>query len=1570
MFDRFRGIGLYKIMAFIYGHGFTQTQGHVASPGPRGCVASPGPRCAQLHPDPGPSLNRIQGHTASPGPGIQLHPTQGRVASTGPRGRGLSQTQGRVASPGPGPSLTRIQGTRPHPDRIQLHPDPGCVALPGPRGAWPHRARDPASPDAGAHGLTRTRDLASPGPRKSEVDGSLSDSHVSPPAKRTLKQPDSVCKDKSKSRSTGQREEWNITTGQASHPLRGEKKGDGDLSCMNGDMEVRKSCRSRKNRFESVNQSLLFDQLVNSTAEAVLQEMDNINIRRNRRSGEVERLRMWTDTEFENMDMYSRVKRRRKSLRRNSYGIQNHHEVSTEGEEEESQEEDGDIEVEEAEGEENDRPYNLRQRKTVDRYQAPPIVPAHQKRGKTRCLIFTDLQQEEAISAAPGTVQGLEGHLRSEQGPSCRRKKHAIHSSDTTSSDEERFERRKSKSMARARNRCLPMNLRTEDLASGILRERVKVGASLADVDPMNIDKSVRFDSIGGLSHHIHALKEMVVFPLLYPEIFEKFKIQPPRGCLFYGPPGTGKTLVARALANECSQGDKKVAFFMRKGADCLSKWVGESERQLRLLFDQAYLMRPSIIFFDEIDGLAPVRSSRQDQIHSSIVSTLLALMDGLDNRGEIVVIGATNRLDSIDPALRRPGRFDREFLFNLPDQKARKHILQIHTRDWNPKLSDAFLGELAEKCVGYCGADIKALCTEAALIALRRRYPQIYASSHKLQLDVSSIVLSAQDFYHAMQNIVPASQRAVMSSGHALSPIIRPLLERSFNNILAVLQKVFPHAEISQSDKKEGTAGHEAAVGTGVGLGPSSAPLPGPSRCSPQSCLPCSHVLTAQAPLTPTDGTVIGAGANSSSVVGKLRLESHMRLFDPLNIDTLVLDDSEDENALSIFETSCHSGSPKKQSSAAAVNKSYLHFTMSPYHQPTSYRPRLLLSGERGSGQTSHLAPALLHTLEKFSVHRLDLPALYSVSAKTPEESCAQLSESEKIRMEDQEENTLRELRLFLRDVTKRLATDKRFNIFSKPVSDYLEVIKEPMDLSTIITKIDKHNYLTSKDFLKDIDLICSNALEYNPDKDPGDKIIRHRACTLKDTAHAIIAAELDPEFNKLCEEIKEARIKRVRVRRKSRRRSQWGKGIIKKRKVNNLKKDEEDTKFADYENHTEGRKLLENGEFEVSTDCHEENGEETGDLSMTNDESSCDVMDMDQGQRLNSGAGTKENFASTEEESSNESLLVHSSSSLNPGQTSGKEPFLKGSCLNGEASTDSFEGVPALECQNGKAEVVPFCSNGDKCSSEQKILLEDQSQEKPEASNENHGDDPEKLEALECSNNEKLEPGPDVEVKDPELDKEGASKVKKYRKLILEQAKATTLELVPEEPSEPVPPLIVDHERLKCIYRHRKDYDKSQLIESPTVFTEACNHFATVYTLKLRVAPLSGRGPSKAWELGACLLRHQAFQKPPPSPRLLKGLVHQRTGTQLHREKRKRRSKCERLAWKGRSQLTYGPWAAPGPPARTHLGLVPPAHLLHHPAVVPLLMEPIGASSTFTAACCQRRIADARHVPCRPLV
>uniref|UniRef100_A0A8C9XDQ2 ATPase family AAA domain-containing protein 2 n=1 Tax=Sander lucioperca TaxID=283035 RepID=A0A8C9XDQ2_SANLU len=1037
-----------------------------------------------------------------------------------------------------------------------------------------------------------------------------------PPSKRMRRQTASEpsSSDTSPSPQTkGQRVSWEIPTyhtrsvaGLAHMSHRNEESGGGDHSRMNGHVELKRSCRVKKSQFEHLNQSLLFDQLVNSTAEAVLQEMDNISsIRQNR---EVERLRMWTrDTEEENMDMYSRVKRR-KSMRRGTF--------NSHGEEEEDAEDEDDEgdEAEEA-GEENDRPYNLRQRKTVQRYEAPPIG------------FYTPIV-----------------------------KKHAIHSSDTTSSsDEERFERRKSKSMTRARNRCLPMNLASEDLASGVLRDRVKVGASLADVDPMNLDSSVKFDNVGGLSNHIQSLKEMVVFPLLYPEIFEKFKIQPPRGCLFYGPPGTGKTLVARALANECSQGDRKVSFFMRKGADCLSKWVGESERQLRLLFDQAYLMRPSIIFFDEIDGLAPVRSSRQDQIHSSIVSTLLALMDGLDSRGEIVVIGATNRLDSIDPALRRPGRFDREFLFNLPDKKARKHILEIHTRDWNPKLAEPFVDELAEKCVGYCGADIKALCTETALAALRRRYPQIYGSSVKLKLDVGSIVLGPGDFSKAMRTIVPASQRALAPPGRALSPALRPLLASSFSLLLKALLRVFPHAQCTDRDKD------------------------------------------------------------------------------------VYSDDDNEERSASIYEVQ-PAASPKSQHSSSATHRPFLHFSSSALQQPTAYRPRLLLTGPPGSGQSSHLAPALLHRLDKLPVHLLDLPTLYSVSAKTPEESCAQvfrearrsvpsvvfmphisewweivsdtvkstfltllhdvpsfspvlilataethysqlsdevrsifqrtygevvtlcppaaedrrsffadlllvqaaralprfrnkerreevlpmaeapgprvLSAEEQRRLAEQEENTLRELRLFLRDVTKRLATDKRFNIFSKPVdidevSDYLEVIRQPMDLSTVMTKIDTLQYLTVKDFLMDIDLICSNALEYNPDKDPGDKVIRHRACSLKDTAHAIFAAELDPEFDRMCEEIKEARRKRGKKMRKIRRRPSWGRGIIRKKKIYRKEMEEE-------EEEEEGAEVEAAG---PSDSC----------VTQDEESSSCDTM----GPQPN---GHHPHVPSTEEESSNE--------------------------------------------------------------------------------------------------------------------------------------------------------------------------------------------------------------------------------------------------------------------------------------------------------------------------------------------
>jgi ATPase family AAA domain-containing protein 2 len=215
-------------------------------------------------------------------------------------------------------------------------------------------------------------------------------------------------------------------------------------------------------------------------------------------------------------------------------------------------------------------------------------------------------------------------------------------------------------------------------------------------------------DKIAGMDGYVRKLKEMIVFPLVYPQLFSKLNVSLPRGVLFHGPPGTGKTLMARLLASACSTSTRKVSFFMRNGSDCLSKWIGEAERNMRLLFKKAKDCQPSIIFFDEIDGLAPERTARQDQSHISLVSTLLALMDGLDDRGQVVVIGATNRIHSIDAALRRPGRFDREFFFSLPDEAARSQILKIHTKTWEPAISDSLADDLACRTAGFSGADMK----------------------------------------------------------------------------------------------------------------------------------------------------------------------------------------------------------------------------------------------------------------------------------------------------------------------------------------------------------------------------------------------------------------------------------------------------------------------------------------------------------------------------------------------------------------------------------------------------------------------------------------------------------------------------------------------------------------------------------------------------------------------------------------------------------------------------------------------------------------------------------------------
>ncbi|KAF4981927.1 hypothetical protein FZEAL_2359 [Fusarium zealandicum] len=331
---------------------------------------------------------------------------------------------------------------------------------------------------------------------------------------------------------------------------------------------------------------------------------------------------------------------------------------------------------------------------------------------------------------------------------------------------------------------------------------KIKDRKALADADPLGVDLNVDFSKVGGLQGHIDQLKEMVQLPLLYPELFTRFHVTPPRGVLFHGPPGTGKTLLARALANSVGSGGRKISFYMRKGADALSKWVGEAEKQLRLLFEEARRTQPSIIFFDEIDGLAPVRSSKQEQIHASIVSTLLALMDGMDGRGQVIVIGATNRPDNIDPALRRPGRFDREFYFPLPDIEGRKSILNIHTADWG--LSEQFKDSLADNTKGYGGADLRALCTEAALNSIQRTYPQIYSSTEKLVVNAEKISVHATDFMLSIKKLIPSSERSATSGARPLPKSIEPLLRKQFAEAKRALERILPR-------KKKLTALEEA---------------------------------------------------------------------------------------------------------------------------------------------------------------------------------------------------------------------------------------------------------------------------------------------------------------------------------------------------------------------------------------------------------------------------------------------------------------------------------------------------------------------------------------------------------------------------------------------------------------------------------------------------------------------------------------------------------------------------------------------------------------------------------------
>ncbi|MFH1222177.1 MAG: CDC48 family AAA ATPase [Candidatus Micrarchaeota archaeon] len=288
-----------------------------------------------------------------------------------------------------------------------------------------------------------------------------------------------------------------------------------------------------------------------------------------------------------------------------------------------------------------------------------------------------------------------------------------------------------------------------------IINEKTIITIKQEPLKEMGSIPSLTYDDVGGLKDAIQKVREMVELPLRHPEIFERLGVDPPKGVLLYGPPGTGKTLLAKAVANESDAN-----FYYIGGPEIISKYVGESEERLRKLFKEAEENSPSIIFIDELDSVAPKREEVSGEVEKRLVSQLLTLMDGLKARGEIIVIGATNRPMSLDPALRRPGRFDREIEIGVPDKKDRKEVLLIHTRSM-PLEKDVDIGEIADTTHGYTGADLSFLTKEAAIKALRRILPAINIEEETISQEIlEKLKVSRIDFIDAMREIQPSALR------------------------------------------------------------------------------------------------------------------------------------------------------------------------------------------------------------------------------------------------------------------------------------------------------------------------------------------------------------------------------------------------------------------------------------------------------------------------------------------------------------------------------------------------------------------------------------------------------------------------------------------------------------------------------------------------------------------------------------------------------------------------------------------------------------------------------------------
>jgi transitional endoplasmic reticulum ATPase len=291
-----------------------------------------------------------------------------------------------------------------------------------------------------------------------------------------------------------------------------------------------------------------------------------------------------------------------------------------------------------------------------------------------------------------------------------------------------------------------------------VITPSTKVEVSEKTADVVKKAPRITYEDIGGLGDQIQRVREMMELPLRYPQLFEKLGVEPPKGILLHGPPGTGKTLIAKAVANETD-----AHFITLNGPEIMSKYYGESEARLREIFEEANKHAPSIIFIDELDAIAPKREEVTGEVERRIVAQLLGLMDGLQARGQVVVIGATNRPSALDPALRRPGRFDREIEIGIPDRNGRLETLQIHTRGM-PLTKDVKLEKIADVTHGFVGADLQALCKEGAMRAVRKVLPQIDLESEAIPPKViEELKVSMNDLVDALKDVEPSAMREVL---------------------------------------------------------------------------------------------------------------------------------------------------------------------------------------------------------------------------------------------------------------------------------------------------------------------------------------------------------------------------------------------------------------------------------------------------------------------------------------------------------------------------------------------------------------------------------------------------------------------------------------------------------------------------------------------------------------------------------------------------------------------------------------------------------------------------------------